>query len=118
MARLRCRQTARCRHDAVHGSARLYHQNPDGTFTELTATAKLVCTKFHYGHLYDANNDGQLDFLCRPGLVSAAHLQDDDRCRKIFEVGNPYHTWFPRIPSVVDSVVADFDNDGRQDLFC
>ena len=27
------------------------------------------------------------------------------------------HTWFPRIPGVVDSVIADFDNDGRVDIF-
>ena len=36
---------------------------------------------------------------------------------KIFEAKNSGHTWFPRIPGVVDSVVADFNNDGQFDNY-
>jgi hypothetical protein len=101
------------------GSAKLYHQETDGSFDDVTSTAKLVCTKFHYGHLFDANNDGKLDFLCPDQNVYPQRIYETATMpwRKIFEVGNLNQTWFPRIPGVVDSVIADFDNDGRQDTF-
>ncbi len=46
------------------GVAKLFHQNPNGTFTDTTTTVKVLCKRFHYGQLLDANNDGQLDFVC------------------------------------------------------
>ena len=38
--------------------------NADGTFTETSTTAKLLCMRFHYAQLVDVNGDGHLDFLC------------------------------------------------------
>jgi len=64
------------------GDARLYHQNANGTFTDLTSTAELACTKFHDAELFDANNDGQLD-----AVVSIL----DDAPVILRNAGTPHH---------------------------
>ena len=46
------------------GVAKLFHQNASGGFTESTSAAKLLCIRFHYAQLFDADNDGRVDFLC------------------------------------------------------
>src|SRR6185436_3703931 len=79
-----------------------------GHFTDVTSAAKFVCPNEHYGELYDANDDGTLDFICPDEAVYP---------QRIYEATNPFATWFPRVNGVVDSVIADFDNDGRQDIF-
>jgi hypothetical protein len=100
------------------GIAKLFHQNANGTFTETTGTAKLVCTRFHYGHLYDANNDNQLDLLCPSEAKFPQKIYDTSTIpwRKMFDATNPA-PFFPVVEKVVDSVLADFDDDGRLDIF-
>jgi hypothetical protein len=100
------------------GIAKLYHQGAAGTFTETTGLAKLVCNRVHYGHLYDVNGDGQLEFVC-PGearFPQKIYRTASIPWQKLFDVTSP-NSLFPVIEKVVDSVLADFDNDGRLDMF-
>ena len=101
------------------GGARLYQQQPDGAFLDVTSLSRLVCTKFHYAHLFDANNDGAYDLLCPHQDVYPQRIYKLTTWpwTKIFESKSETSVWFPRVAGVVDSVVADFNNDGKQDLF-
>jgi hypothetical protein len=100
------------------GIAKLFHQNAGGTFTETTGTAKLVCTRFHYAHLYDVNDDDRPELLCPSEAKFPQKIYETDSMpwKKLFDAASP-NSLFPIIQKVVDSVVADFDDDGRLDLF-
>lgn len=96
------------------GAARVFRQTPTG-FVETTSKVGMVCLQFHFGMLLDVNDDGRLDFLC-PGNES-----DNVFPQKIY---NTYpFPWqnitslFPGIQTVPDAVIADFNNDGRMDVF-
>lgn len=100
------------------GIARLYRQEASGSFTEITGTAKLVCNRFHYAHLLDVNNDGRVDFLCPSEAAFPQKIYDTQPMpwAKLFDSTAP-NGLFPKVDKVVDSVVADFDNNGRPDVF-
>ena len=100
------------------GAAKLFHQNPDHTFTELSSSAKLLCLRFHYVQLIDVNGDGRLDVLCSDEQTFPQKIYDTSNFpwKKIFDSATPA-PFFPVVPGVVDSAVADFNNDGRMDMF-
>ncbi len=100
------------------GVAKLFHQNKDGTFTELSASAKLLCIRFHYAQLVDVNGDGRLDVLCPDEQTFPQKIYDTSSFpwKKIFDSAKPA-AFLPVVHSVVDSAIADFNNDGRMDMF-
>ena len=100
------------------GIAKLFHQKADHTFVDTTGTVKLLCKRFHYGQLYDVNDDGRLDFLCPAEIVFPQKVYNTLPVpwQKLFDSDNP-NGRFPLVKATVDSVVADFDNNGRMDMF-
>jgi hypothetical protein len=100
------------------GIAKLYRQGPRGYFTETTGDAKLLCKRFHYGHLIDVTNDGRLDFLCSDQKVFPQRIYDTEPFpwAKVYDSANPAR-FLPPVAATVDSVLADFNNDGRMDMF-
>jgi hypothetical protein len=95
---------------------RLYHNNNDGTFTDVTSSAGDLakatgpCLAAAWG---DANNDGFLDlFVCFPTTGGRLYLGDGKgRFRDVTaEAG------LDRVRSVVSASFADVDGDGRLDL--
>ena len=81
-------------------------------FTDRTSTIGFYCGKSHYGQLLDVNDDGQLDYLCAGGAKFPQKAYSLARV-PLTDVTN----LMPSTDTVVDSVPADFNNDGRQDMF-
>jgi hypothetical protein len=101
------------------GIAKLFQQNAGGGgFTEVTTPSNLRCKRFHYGHLYDVTNDGRLDFLCPEETLFPQKIYNTlpFPWQKLFDNTIP-NTLFPIVEQVVDSIIGDFNNDGRMDMF-
>ena len=100
------------------GVAKLFHQNNDATFTEVSSSAKLLCLRFHYAQLVDVNGDGRLDVLCPDEQTFPQKIYDTSSFpwKKIFDSAKPA-AFLPVVQHVVDSAIADFNNDGRMDMF-
>jgi len=100
------------------GVAKLFHQNSNGTFTEVSAAAHLLCLRFHYAQLIDVNGDGRLDVLCPDEATFPQKIYNTSTFpwKKIFDAASPA-AYMPVVKNAVDSAIADFNNDGRMDMF-
>ncbi len=101
---------------------KLYHNNGDGTFSDITSDAELSSPVTHLAaSVADINNDGYLDiFVSAPG--SLAHLRND-RNKMYLNDGDLTFTDISASARVDTRVGAcatmfsDYNNDGLMDLF-
>jgi ASPIC and UnbV/FG-GAP-like repeat len=106
------------------GAAKLFRQNPGGTplnggsFTEVSASAKLLCLRFHYAQLIDVNGDGRVDVMCPDEINFPQKIYSTTTFpwTKLYDSTAPA-AFFPLTIDVADSAVADFNNDGNMDVF-
>lgn len=94
------------------GSGRLFTQTTLGTFVDDTTTAGVVCLRFQYGQLFDVDNNDSLEVLCPDDAVFPQKIYDT-----FTTPWTDVTTSFPSIPQVADTILADFDNDLRVDVF-
>ncbi len=100
------------------GVAKLFHQNSDHTFTEVTSAANLHCKRFHYAQMVDVTGDGRLDVLCPDEATFPQKIYDTKTFpwKKIYDSEHPA-AFLPLVHNVADSAIADFNNDGQMDMF-
>lgn len=92
----------------------------DGVFTNATQTFGINCNTFHYAQFFDANNDGRLELLCGSSEVTETNspfpqFAYDFQAAPFLDV--TLTSGLPQVEHVVDSALADFDRDLRQDIF-
>ncbi len=101
------------------GVAQLFHQNSNGTFTQIDNSAvNLHCKRFQYAQLMDVNGDGRLDVLCpdEPNFPQKIYDTRNFPWIKLYDSATPV-SFMPVVHAVADSAIADFNNDGQMDLF-
>lgn len=99
--------------------SRVFRQNKGGGgFTDATVGSQINCFGYHYAQLFDVNGDGRLDFLCPDQTLFPQKIYDTRAFPwlKLFDSSTP-NSLFPTVPQVVDSIIADFNNDGLMDMF-
>ncbi|MFT5765928.1 MAG: hypothetical protein ACI8X3_003366 [Saprospiraceae bacterium] len=100
---------------------RVYHNNGDGTFSEMSTSMGLTEPVFAMGSNYgDLDNDGSLDFYLGSGTPSYSALVPNKMYRnnngKTFQ-DVTYSGRFGHIQKGHGISFGDFDNDGDQDIF-
>lgn len=93
------------------GVGKAMRQN-NGVFVDETTTVKLNCKPFQYGQLLDLNGDGRLDLMCADDAAFPQRIYNT--------LPVPWANLtsaLPPVANVVDTIIADFNNDGRQDIF-
>lgn len=102
------------------GKPFIYHNNTDGTFTNVTAQLNLNQTAFAMGSNFgDIDNDGYLDFFLGTGNPSYKSLVPNKLFKNIGGKKFADATASARVGSLQKGhavSIADIDNDGDQDI--
>src|SRR5207249_2218442 len=100
----------------------LYHNNGDGTFTEVTEKAGVVDRGLYFGFAVifdDFDNDGFADIFVandsNPNYLY--HNQGDGTFKEIGVTAGVAYSPDGKEHSNMGVAVGDYDNDGRMDLF-
>ncbi|MEO6995554.1 MAG: FG-GAP-like repeat-containing protein [Lacunisphaera sp.] len=95
----------------------LFHNNGDGTFTDVTAAAGLVIApeRGHSATWWDADNDGWPDLYVANDFDAPDHFYHNNRNGTFTDIAAtalPHLPWF-----AMGADFADINNDGNFDLF-
>ncbi|MEN9404931.1 MAG: hypothetical protein RL091_3634 [Verrucomicrobiota bacterium] len=96
---------------------RLFHNNGDGTFTDLTVASGIVSAadRGHSATWWDADNDGWADLYVANDFDAPDHLYHNNRDGTFTDLAS---TALPHLPwYAMGSDFGDIDNDGQFDLF-
>jgi hypothetical protein len=100
-----------------HRGAGLMFQQARSGFTATTNAVGVTCAKFHYGQLYDANNDGRIDLLCGGQEKSTASSFPQAAYNTRYLPFRDITAAMMPISKTLDTALADFDGDAREDVF-
>ena len=101
------------------GAAKLFHQNNDGTFTEAEQPPPICCACAFTMRSWWMSMATDAWMCCaRTKRLSRRRSTTPRpfRGRKSSMLPSPA-AFFPLVKNVVDSAIADFNNDGRMDMF-
>lgn len=96
---------------------RLFHNNGDGTFTDVTAAAGIVSAadRGHSATWWDADDDGWADLYVANDFEAPDHLYHNNRDGTFTDIAA---TALPHLPwYAMGADFGDIDNDGQFDLF-
>lgn len=98
------------------GVAPVLEQTATG-FQLRTQAVGMVCDKFHYGQLFDVNHDGRQEFLCGAMEKNSSNYFPQAAYDLRYSPFRNIAARMPAIDKALDTVVADFDNNLREDVF-
>ena len=93
------------------GVAKVMRQD-NGMFSDQTTAVKMNCKTFQYAQLLDVNGDGRQDFICPDETVFPQRIYNT-----LPLPSTTLTSALPPVEKTIDTVIADFNNDGRLDMF-
>lgn len=98
------------------GVAPVLEQTATG-FRLTTQAVGMTCEKFHYGQLFDVDRDGRQEFLCGSMEKNSASVFPQAAYDTHQLPFRSLAAQMPAIEKTLDTALADFDNDLREDVF-